>query len=135
VYCSALNLIAFVIVSVSLRDRLGHAAIAAGTSAGSLAQLAGLLLGLPRRVGPLGLAEVRSSALRSALASGVMGVVVYDVARLGYWNDAAAFGRNLAVYAFTVTFGVAVYVAGCALLRVRELNDLGAALGRKLKRS
>jgi putative peptidoglycan lipid II flippase len=135
VYCSALNLVAFVIVSLTLRARLGHVAIAAGTSAGALAQLAGLLFVLPRRVGPLGLSEVGWSALRCTLASLVMGAIVYDLARLGRWNDGGALLRNLAVYAFAVLFGVAVYFATCKLARSRELDDLSRALGRKLSRS
>jgi len=131
VYCSALNLAAFVAVSLALRSRLGHAAIAAGTSAGAILQLAGLLFVLPRRVGPTGMAEVWRSALRCCGASAVMGLVVYDVARLGRWDDGSAFTRNLAAYGFTVLFGVAVYLGACALLRTRELTELSRALGRK----
>lgn len=40
VYCSALNLVMFAGVSLGLRQRLAHVAIAAGTSAGAIAQLA-----------------------------------------------------------------------------------------------
>jgi putative peptidoglycan lipid II flippase len=135
VYCSALNLAVFAVVSLSLRSRLGHAAIAAGTSAGAIAQLVGLVLVLPRRVGDLGLPEIGRSVLRCTLASAVMGAIIYDLARLGHWEDSSALVRNLAVYAFTVLFGTAVYVAACRLARAPELDDLARALGRKLSRS
>jgi putative peptidoglycan lipid II flippase len=133
-YCSALNLATFVLVSLGLQSSMGHAAIAAGTSAGSVAQLAALLLWLPRRIGPMGLSEVTGSALRSLAASAVMGAVIYDVARLGRWVDDAASLRNVAVYAFTVLFGVAVYVGACFIFRVRELADLTHAVRRKRSR-
>jgi putative peptidoglycan lipid II flippase len=135
VYCSALNLLAFVGVSLALRSRMGHVAIAAGTSAGSLVQLLGLLWGLPRRVGPTGMSEVWNSALRSALASVVMGVVIYDLARLAHWDDGRALLRNLCVYAITVLFGGAVYAGACLLLRTRELEELRGVLRRKGKRA
>jgi putative peptidoglycan lipid II flippase len=133
-YCSALNLVAFVLVSLGLQASMGHAAIAAGTSAGSLVQLLALLLWLPRRVGPIGLSEVWGAALRSCAASAVMGAVIYDVARFGRWVDGAASLRNVAVYAFTVVFGVAVYAGACFIFRVRELEDLMRALRRKRSR-
>ena len=133
-YCSALNLLVFALVSLGLRSSMGHAAIAAGTSAGSVAQLAALLLWLPRRVGHVGLPEVTRSALRCMAASAVMGVVIYDVARFGHWVDDAASLRDVAVYAFTVVFGVAVYAGACFIFRVRELGELTQALRRKRSR-
>jgi putative peptidoglycan lipid II flippase len=135
VYCSALNLLAFVLVSLGLRSSLGHSAIAAGTSVGSVVQLGALLAWLPRRVGTVGLSEVGYAAARSAAASAVMGAVVYDVARFGRFEDASAWLRNLAVYAFTVIFGAAVYLGACVLFRVRELEDIARALRRKRKHS
>ena len=63
-----------------------------------------------------------------------MGAVIYDVARFGHWVDGAASLRNVAVYAFTVVFGVAVYAGACFLFRVRELEDLMHAVRRKRSR-
>ncbi|HKP58036.1 MAG TPA: murein biosynthesis integral membrane protein MurJ [Polyangiales bacterium] len=135
VWCSALNLVAFVAVSLSLRTQMGHAAIAAGTSAGAVAQLLGLMWVLPKRVGDTGAAEVYRSALRCTLASLIMGAVVYDVARFGRWSQPDQFVRNLVVYGATVLFGVLVYAAACSLLRAPELSDLQSALGRRRRRA
>lgn len=134
-YSSALNLAAFVAVSLTLRGSLGHAAIAAGTSVGSVVQLASLLLWLPRRIGSPGLSEVAAAGLRSLVASVVMGAVVYEVSDFGRWVDQTASLRNVAVYAFTAIFGAAVYVGACLLLRVQELDDLMRALRRKRRLS
>jgi putative peptidoglycan lipid II flippase len=131
VWCSALNLAAFVTVSLAFQSRLGHAAIAAGTSAGAIVQLVGLMWVLPKRVGAIGAAEVYRSAFRCTVASLVMGYVVYDVAHFGRWSDAESLWRNLAVYAGTVGFGATVYAAACSLLRAPELLDLQKALRRR----
>jgi putative peptidoglycan lipid II flippase len=131
VWCSGLNLLAFVVVSLLLQGQMGPAAIAAGTSAGAVAQLLGLLWVLPRRVGETGAAEVYRSALRCTLASVIMGAVVYDVAHFGRWSEPDGFARNLGVYSGTVLLGAAVYAAACSLLRAPELSDLQSALGTR----
>ena len=135
VWCSALNLLAFVVVSLALQSRMGHAAIAAGTSAGAVAQLLGLMWRLPRRVGEVGASEVYRSALRCSIASLIMGGVVYDVAHFGRWNAPDQVVRNVLVYGGTVLFGAAVYAAACVLLRSPELSDLQNALGRRRRKS
>ncbi len=134
VWCSALNLGAFCIVSLAGMSRFGHVAIAAATSAGALAQVVGLFLILPRRVGDLRLREVWSSAWRCLAASAVMGFVIYDVAQLGTWSRAGSLLRNLIVYAGAVPFGAAVYVAACMLFGSPEIDDLLRARGRSMKR-
>jgi putative peptidoglycan lipid II flippase len=131
VYCSALNLVVFVGVSLGLRQQLAHVAIAAGTSAGSIAQLAALVWLLPGRIGETGFREVYGAALRQLGASVIMGAVVYDVARLGRFEDASALLRQLVVFGFTVLFGAAVYLGACVILRVPELEDLARALQRR----
>jgi hypothetical protein len=60
-----------------------------------------------------------------------MGAVVYDVARLGRFEDASALLRQLVVFGFTVLFGAAVYLGACVILRVPELEDLARALQRR----
>lgn len=131
VYCSTLNLLTFVAVSLGLRDAYGHVAIAAGTSAGSIVQLAALLFWLPRRVGPLGMSEVVLSAARASAASAVMAVVIYDLSAWGRFFDTSAWLRNVLVYGFMVTFGAAVYVACAVLFRSREVAEVTSALRRK----
>jgi putative peptidoglycan lipid II flippase len=135
VYCAALNLLTFAVVSVSFMADYGHAAIAAGTSAGALLQLCGLLVGLPRRVGDLGLGEVLKSSARCLFASLAMGAVTYDMARLGSFARGGSFLRDLAVYACVVPFGTLVYLAACRLLGAPELDDLQRALSRRIARA
>ncbi|HEX7477529.1 MAG TPA: murein biosynthesis integral membrane protein MurJ [Polyangiales bacterium] len=133
VWCSALNLAVFAAVSWLLAGRFGHAAIAAGTSAGAVAQLLGLLAGLPKRVGPTGMSEVYRSALVVGLASLAMGFVVHDLSQLGSWSRHGSLLRNLVVYACIVPFGALVYAAACSLLRAPEIDELGRALKNRMK--
>ena len=79
------------------------------------------------------MAEVARAALRCTAASVVIGGVVYDVARIGRFNEASALLWNVAVYGFTVLFGAAVYLGACMLLRVPEIDDLTRALRRRRK--
>jgi putative peptidoglycan lipid II flippase len=131
VYCSALNLVVFAAVSLGLRQAMAHVAIAAGTSAGAIAQLVALVWLLPGRIGDTGFREVYGAGLRQLAASVIMGGVVYDVARLGRFDDASGMLRQLIVYGFTVLFGAAVYVGACVILRVPELEDLARVRKRR----
>jgi putative peptidoglycan lipid II flippase len=135
VWCSALNLLAFTATSLALMPRYGHVGIAAGTSAGAVAQLVGLCVLLPRRVGRIGAREVWVSALRATLAGLIMGLVVYDVTRLGSFARAGSPLRDLVVYGFAVVFGAAVYLAAASILRASEVQDLFSTLRRKRART
>jgi putative peptidoglycan lipid II flippase len=135
VWCSALNLVAFCGVSVAFMPRYGHVAIAAGTSAGAVAQLLGLCLVLPRRVGAVGAREVLVSAARALVASLVMGAIVYDVTRLGDFARSGSQLRDLFVYGFAIVFGAAVYAAASLLMRATEVRDLLDTVRRKRARS
>jgi putative peptidoglycan lipid II flippase len=135
VWCSALNLAAFAVVSYACMGRAGASAIAAATSAGAVVQVLALLVILPKRVGETGFGEVFRSSGRFVIASAVMGFVIYDTARLGTWSREGTLLRNLLVFGGTVPFGAAVYIAACMLLRCPEIDELGRVLGRRAARS
>lgn len=134
VWCSALNLVAFASVSFVGMRSYGHVAIAAATSAGAIAQLLGLLVMLPRRVGATGFAEVLRSSLRCLVASLAMGAVIYDVARVATWTQNGSPVRSLITYLAIVPFGALVYFAACSLLRSPELGELRSVLSRRAVR-
>ena len=79
------------------------------------------------------MAEVRSSALRVLVASGVMGGVVWAGARLGQWENGGNDPRNLAVFGVTVVVGLGTYLAVAAALGSPELRDLKAAIQRRVR--
>lgn len=83
------------------------------------------------RIGDTGFREVYGAGPRQLAASVIMGGVVYDVARLGRFDDASEMFRQLIAYGFTVLFGAAVYVGACVIVRVPELEDLARARKRR----
>jgi putative peptidoglycan lipid II flippase len=131
VLCSALNLASFFGLCVALMGSLGHAAIALANSFASMLQLALLLVLLARRMGPLGLREVLGAAVRFALASAVMALVVSDLASLGDWKRGGNDPRNLGLYALTAAFGLAVYAGASYLLGSPELQQIASSLRRR----
>lgn len=131
VLCAALNLIAFVAVSLLGLGRLEHVAIALGSTVATFVQLASLTVLLRRKLGPLGGQQVVVCAVRSLVAAAAMAACAYDVARLGRWAAGGNAPRNLVVYAGAVLLGVAVYVSVAYLLRSPELATLAGSLTRK----
>ncbi len=133
VIASAFNLVVFVGLSLALMGPMQHAGLAAATTAAAVTQLVALLWLLRKRSGDLGMAEVRSSALRVLVASGVMGGVVWAGARFGHWEKGGNDPRNLAVFAVTVLVGLGTYLAVAAALGSPELRDLRAAIQRRVR--
>jgi len=131
VLCSAFNLATFVAVSLLWMKQLAHVAIALGTTCGAAVQLLALLALLRRRVGPVGYRDVANSLWRHAVAAGVMGIVVSDVAALGSWQRGGNDPLNAGVLVGAVALGACVYVAMSYLLRTRELPDVWSALRRE----
>jgi len=133
VIASALNLVAFVSLSLLLMGPMQHAGLAAATSAAAVTQLAALLLLLRRRSGSLGMDEIRGSVIRILIASAVMGGIVWFGASFGHWETGGNDPRNLAIYAATALVGLLSYLAVARALGSPELRDLSAAIGRRVR--
>jgi putative peptidoglycan lipid II flippase len=133
VIASALNLVAFITLSLTLMGPMQHAGLAAATTAAAITQLVALLWLLRRRSGDLGMAEVNASVLRILVASAAMGAVVWAGASLGQWQNGGNDPRNLAVFGATVVAGLLTYLALAAALGSPELRDLKAAIRRRVR--
>ncbi len=133
VIASALNLVAFMSLSLALMGPMQHAGLAAATTAAAVTQLVALLWLLRRRSGKLGMSEVSASVLRVLVASGVMGLVVWACASLGRWEMGGNDPRNLAVFGATAVAGLLTYVTVVAALGSPELRDLRAAIRRRVR--
>ena len=134
VLCSAVNLVVFTGVGLGLMQTWNHAGIAAAFSAAAAAQLLALLWLLRRRVGPLGLGDVARSAARMSVAAAAMGVVVWQLARLGDWSEGGNDPRNIGVYVGTVVAGGLVYALVARVLGAPELGDVLGAVRRRARR-
>jgi putative peptidoglycan lipid II flippase len=134
VKASALNLVLFLALSAALMGVLDHVAIALANSAAAALQLVVLLVFLRKHTGPLGLSAVLVSALRIALASLGMGLVLWAASRQLDWTHASELSRT-ALFVAICTLGALSFVLFAWLLRSPELHELWAAVRRRRKRA
>ena len=133
VVASALNLVAFILLSLVLMGPMQHAGLAAATTAAAVTQLIALLWLLRRRTGHLGMGEVRQSAVRIIVASAAMGGVVWVVSSLGRWELGGNEPLNLAVFVGSVITGLVTYLLVAAALGSPELADLRGSFQRRIR--
>ncbi len=133
VVASGLNLITFVVLSLSLMGPMQHAGLALATTAAAIAQLGALLWLLRRRTGPLGMAEINGSLVRILVASALMGAVIWVGASFGRWELGGNDPRNIGVFLGTAIAGLVAYLSVAAALRSPELLDLRSALRRRIR--
>lgn len=133
VVASALNLVTFIALALSLMGPMQHAGLAAATTGAAVAQLAALLWLLRRRSGPLGMAEINGSLARVLVASALMGAVVWLGASFGHWELGGNDPRNIAVFFGTAVAGLLTYLGVTAALRSPELVDLTSAIRRRVR--
>lgn len=130
VWASALNLVTFFSLGLGLMGPMQHAGLALAISAAACAQLAGLLLLLRRKVGPLGLRGVALSALRALVAAGAMGALLWLAAGVRDYREGGT-GANTVFFLAMVVGGALVYLAVAGFLRSPEIGELRRALGRR----
>lgn len=132
VVASAANLVAFVLTAFAAVRGMGHAGIAIALSVASTVQLA-VLLGLLRgRAGAIGLGVVLSSAGRTLVASLFGGGAAFAVARLPF--PAGTLGEFALLAVAGLAF-LAVFVLSAKALRLEEIDRVGSALARRLRRT
>jgi len=106
---------------------LGHVGIALATSIVAFTNVGMLLWLLRRRIGGVDGHAVLNTAIRTGIASLALAGTVLGVIRMtGAVVNAQHFSGALVQLLASLAAGGAVYVGGCALLRVRELSLLTA---------
>jgi putative peptidoglycan lipid II flippase len=131
VFVSMSTIGATVILYFPLMRLYQHTGLALAVSIGSLINFAVLFWMLRRKIGPLGGRKVASSAARILVASGAAAAAAAGVAR-GVESAVGmeSLGERMLVLSLALAAAVAVYVAGCLLLRVEELKPLAGWLAR-----
>ena len=137
VWISALDLLAFIALAVTLRGPLGHVGISIAVAGSSAVQMTLLVVVLRLRLPELGGAVSRdllASAARTTFASVVAAALAAGSATLvARVAGAGAFGRLLpaaaAGSAFVASFVLAAHLAGST-----ELRELGQGVARRLRR-
>ena len=134
VIVSAIDLIAFIALAVTLKGRVGHVGISIAVSGSSAVQMVLLFVGLQRRLPTMRWGEVGVSASRTLVGSIVAGVGGWGTARL-LWPDGAASGwaRAIPGLAGGVVFVVLFLLAAWGV-RAPELDAVLGGLARRLRR-
>ncbi len=121
---SAVCLAVFTAAAWVLHRPLGTFGLALAVSLATTVNLMILVVLLRRRLGPLGLGPVVTSAALAALCAAGCGLGAWGICRVGDWTFGGARAFNYAVLLAAVTAGVVIYAALCRLLRVAELTSL-----------
>ena len=132
VVVSALDLIAFVGLALTLRGPYGHVGVSMAVAGSSAVQMVLLFVGLHWRLGTIRAREVGASAAKIAGASVVAGVAAWGAARIVTGVD-GAIGRALPGLAGVIVFGV-IYLGVVWGLGSREVDELAAPIRRRLAR-
>jgi putative peptidoglycan lipid II flippase len=123
------------LLDLILMQWLGHTGIALATSLVALANVAWLLDVLRRRLGGVDGRAVASTAVRTAVAGGVLALVALGTLRVAgrVVNPAAFSGAAIQLIA-ALAAGAAAYLGACVLLGVREVG-LARSFARRTRGS
>jgi putative peptidoglycan lipid II flippase len=133
VIVSALDLVAFVVLALSLRGPYGHVGVSMAVAGSSAVQMILLFVGLKMRLGTIRGRELASSTSRIALASVVAGAAGWGAARILSGSGTGPVERALPGLAGVAVFG-ALYFAVVWGLGSRELVELSGPIRRRLAR-
>ena len=130
---SAVNLLVFVGLCVSLLEPMAYEGIALALGAASAVQLMALLLLLRRRVGQLGLRSIGASLLRQILATLPMAAILGLLLPLGDFSEGSS-PKNMTLLVVGLIAGGGAYLGAARLLGCPEFAELAKALRRKRPR-
>jgi putative peptidoglycan lipid II flippase len=133
VIVSGLDLVAFVVLALSLRGPYGHVGVSMAVAGSSAVQMILLFVGLKMRLGTIRGRELGSSIARIAFASLVAAVAGWGAARILSGMGTGPFERALPGLAGVLVFG-ALYFAVVWGLGSRELVELSGPVRRRLAR-
>ncbi len=134
VVASTVNMLVFAATALALMGPFRHVGVAMALSAAGIGQLVTLLVLLRRKVGRLGLRAVVASGLRIGAASAAMAGTCWAIARFGEWSRGGNDPWNVAVLIGAVSAGGVVFLIAAKLLRTPELEELWAAVRRRVRR-
>ncbi len=124
VVMSVVNIILNLVVEIPLLWTMGEIAMAVGTLVSFAVQAVVMLYMLDRRVGGLGLSELRTPAIKMLLATALMGGCLLAVRWAPFYpHGAGRLGWLIQLTLLLVT-GAASYLLACLMLKVEILSHL-----------
>lgn len=123
-----------IVLNIILVKFMGHGGLAFATSLSSLICIVLLFRSLKKKIGYYGQDKIRSTFIKTVVASLVMGVVTYFVYKflfgilgLGFIQEAISLGVSIAI-------GGVIYLALIIVFKVEEVNMAIDMIKKKLKR-
>ena len=132
VLVSGLDLIAFVVLALTLRGPYGHVGVSMAVAGSSAVQMVLLFVGLQWRLGTIRAKELGASAAKITGASLIAGVAAWGAARIVGGGE-GAIARALPGLAGVMVFG-GIYVGVVWGLGSREMEEIAAPIKRRLGR-
>lgn len=123
-----------IVLNIILVKFMGHGGLAFATSLSSLICIVLLFRSLKKKIGYYGQDKIKSTFIKTVVASLVMGVVTYFVYKflfgilgLGFIQEAISLGVSIAI-------GGAIYLALIIVFKVEEVNMAIDMIKKKLKK-
>lgn len=123
-----------IVLNIALVKVMGHGGLALATSLSSIICILLLFTSLKKKIGYYGQDKIKSTFIKTVVASLVMGVVTYFVYKflfgilgLGFIQEAISLGVSIAI-------GGAIYLALIIVFKVEEVNMAIDMIKKKLKR-
>jgi putative peptidoglycan lipid II flippase len=129
VLLGVLSLAINLIMSLSLIHALGVTGLALANTTAALIEMMLLIIVIRRRLGGLNDRRMAISALKTIIASVVMGLTVW-----GFLNFAANTGVIIRAIGGMI-FGMGIYFVAALILRVEELNNIIRLLTRRMRKA
>ena len=123
-----------IVLNIALVKVMGHGGLALATSLSAIICIILLFISLKKKIGYYGQDKIKSTFIKTVVASLVMGVVTYFVYKflfgilgLGFIQEAISLGVSIAI-------GGAIYLALIIVFKVEEVNMAIDMIKKKLKR-
>ena len=123
-----------IVLNIALVKVMGHGGLALATSLSAIICIILLFISLKKKIGYYGQDKIKSTFIKTVVASLVMGVVTYFVYKflfgilgLGFIQEAISLGVSIAI-------GGAIYLALIVVFKVEEVNMAIDMIKKKLKR-
>jgi putative peptidoglycan lipid II flippase len=119
-----------ILLGVILMRPMGHAGLALALSLSAMVNFGFLAVALRSKMGALGCRRMLPSLTKSVIGSGLMGIIVWAVARVMIPHNDLGFGRLLLGLTGSIVVGIFVYGMAAVMMRCPELKTLGKLLKR-----
>ncbi|MEX6586715.1 MAG: murein biosynthesis integral membrane protein MurJ [Paraclostridium dentum] len=123
-----------IVLNIALVKVMGHGGLALATSLSSIICILLLFISLKKKIGYYGQDKIKSTFIKTLIASLVMGIITYFVYKflsgilgIGFIQEAISLGSSIAI-------GGVIYLALIVVFKVEEANMAIDMIKKKLKR-